>query len=91
MPDVCRIVVPGNKERTVITGNGNELTPPDNWILLPPDDAALIRQVKHAGPCWQIRIKKGRKVYSGGVWAPKKIVSELKAKLEQIRYGKKIS
>jgi hypothetical protein len=53
--------------------------------LLPPGDAALTRRVKAAGPTWTIQQKKGRKVFSLGVWAPADRIATFRAELEAER------
>jgi hypothetical protein len=70
MPTQTRIVSPGPAERTVRTERGEVLTVPEGWELLPPGDAGLTRRVKAAGPTWTVQQKRGRKVFSLGVWAP---------------------
>jgi len=47
------------------------LRPPKGWELLPPGDAAVTKKVKALGPTWTIQEKRGRRVYSKGVLAPK--------------------
>ncbi len=81
MPDQTRIVSPGPDERSVRTTNGEVLHPPPDWVLLPPGDAALTRRVKAAGPTWTVQEKKGRKIFSQGVWAPAATVERLRAEL----------
>ncbi len=70
MPDQTRIVAPGPSDRTVRTADGKILHAPADWELLPPGDATLTRRVKAAGPTWTVQVKKGRKTFSRGVWAP---------------------
>ncbi len=66
---------------------------PDGWILLPPGDAALTRRVKGAGDHYSVAEKKGRKVFSRGVWAPAASIERIRADLEAERategYAKK--
>lgn len=64
------IVGPGPKPDSVRTADGNILTVPSGWELLPPGDAGLTRRVKAAGPTWTVQELKGRKKFSRGVWAP---------------------
>lgn len=93
MPQKTRIVLKGKSERTVLTKSGECLTVPESWALLPPGDAALTRSVKKAGPSWQIQFKKGRRLFSGGIWAPKEVINKAKKTLELKRstpeYAKK--
>jgi hypothetical protein len=50
---------PGPTPNTVRAANGKILTAPEGWVLLPPCDAALTRQVKAAGDHWVVQEKKG--------------------------------
>jgi hypothetical protein len=61
---------------------GELLAVPEGWGLLPPGDAALTRRVKAAGPHWVVQEKKGRKVFSKGVWAPADTIEKIRAELE---------
>lgn len=85
MSEESLIVHPGKSNREVINKDGEILSPPGDWILLPPGDAALTRSVKKAGPAWQVQVKKGRKVFPKGVWAPEKIIREETLRLEHKR------
>lgn len=77
--------MPGERNRTVRTDDGVVLIPPEDWELLPPGDAALTRRVKKGGAYWQVQVKKGRRIYSQGVWAPKKRVEEARQHLQETR------
>jgi hypothetical protein len=77
--------LPGPAPNTVRTPDGRVLTVPDGWVLLPPGDAALTRRVKAAGDTWAVAEKKGRKVFSRGVWAPATTVERVRAELEAER------
>ena len=72
---------PGPTPNTVRAADGSILTAPEGWILLPPGDAALTRRVKEAGEHWVVAEKKGRKVFSRGVWAPAKTIERIRAEL----------
>jgi hypothetical protein len=48
---------------------------------LPPGDAALTRRVKAAGDHWVVQEKKGRKVFSRGVWAPAATIERVRGEL----------
>jgi hypothetical protein len=52
---------------------------------LPPGDAALTRRVKEAGNHWVVQEKKGRKVFSRGVWAPAATIERIRADLNAER------
>jgi hypothetical protein len=93
MPHETRIVAPGPNERTVRTADGQLLDVPRDWKLLPPGDAGLTRRVKAAGPTWTMRQKRGRKLFSLGVWAPAErieaIERELAAERSTASYAKR--
>jgi hypothetical protein len=73
---------PGPTANTVRAADGRVLTAPDGWALLPPGDAALTRRAKEAGDHWVVQEKKGRKVFSRGVWAPAATIDRIRAELE---------
>ena len=52
------------------TADGETLSPPSDWVCLPPGDAGLTRRVKAAGPSWQVVEKRRNKTFSRGLWAP---------------------
>jgi hypothetical protein len=76
---------PGPTPTTVKATDGKILTAPEGWVLLPPGDAALTRRVKAAGDHWVVAEKKGRKVFSRGVWAPAVTINRIRADLEAER------
>jgi hypothetical protein len=76
---------PGPTPNTVKAADGKVLTVPDGWVLLPPGDAALTRRVKATGDHWVVQEKKGRKVFSRGVWAPASTIERIQAELEAER------
>jgi hypothetical protein len=85
MPDQTRIVSRGPVNGTVRAADGTVLKAPADWTLLPPGDATLTRRVKAAGPTWTIQEKRGRKIFSHGVWAPLANVEVIRAELEAER------
>ena len=82
MSETPREVAPGPEPRTVRTQDGQILQVPDGWELLPPGDAALTRRVKAAGPSWTVKEKRGRKLFSRGVFAPREHIERIRAELE---------
>jgi hypothetical protein len=76
---------PGPTPNTVRATDGRVLTVPEGWVLLPPGDAALTRRVKAAGEAWAVAERKGRKVFSRGVWAPARTIERVRAELEAER------
>lgn len=81
MPNQTREVAPGTRDRQVKTAEGELLEVPSAWVLLEPGDAALSRRVKAEGPCWCVKEKRGRKVFSRGIWAPRERVERLRREL----------
>jgi Uncharacterized conserved protein (DUF2293) len=75
----------GPTPNTVRAADGRVLTVPQGWMLLPPGDAALTRRVKAAGDHWVVQERKGRKVFSRGVWAPAATVERIRTELEAER------
>lgn len=82
VPTQTRDVSPGPDLRRVRTSTGELLEVPKGWELLPPGDAGLTRRVKQAGPTWSVSEKRGRKLFSRGVWAPAERIATLRAELE---------
>lgn len=72
---------PGPKPNTVISADGKILPTPAGWVLQPPGDAALTRRIKKAGEFWIIQEKKGRKVFSKGLWAPLATIEQIQLDL----------
>jgi hypothetical protein len=93
MPTETRIVAPGPKPSTVRIEDGSVLEVPAGWELLPPGDAGVTRRVKARGPSWTVKEKKGRRMFSRGVWAPADRIATVKAEFEAERgteaYAKK--
>ena len=87
------IYSPGPHPHTVRAPDGRVLTIPKDWALFPPGDAALTRRVKAAGDHFVVAEKKGRKLFSLGVWAPAATIEQIRADLEAERstesYAKK--
>lgn len=79
------IFTPGPTPNTVRTADGGIRAVPEGWSLLPPGDAALTRRVKAAGDHWVVQEKRGRKVFSRGVWAPAATIEKIRAELDTER------
>jgi hypothetical protein len=84
-PTSTNTFTPGPSPNTVRAADGRVLTAPEGWVLLPPGDAALTRRVKEAGDHWVVAEKKGRKVFSRGIWALAAIIERIRADLEAER------
>ncbi len=76
---------PGPTPNTVCAADGKVIAVPQGWILLPPGDAALTRRVKAAGEHWVVAEKKGRKVFSRGIWASLATIERIRDELEAER------
>src|SRR6201985_1020983 len=72
---------PGPTPNTVRAADGRVVTVPEGWVLLPPGDAALTRRVKAAGDHWVVQEKRGRKIFSRGVWATAATIERIRAEL----------
>jgi hypothetical protein len=81
MPEQTRIVSPGPEEGSVRTTAGQILRVPPDWMLLSPGDPGLTRRVKAAGPSWTVQEKRGRKLFSRGVWASRTVIERIRAEL----------
>ena len=81
MPDQTRIVAPGPRPDTVRTDRGELLPVPAGWALLPPGDPGLTGRVKKAGASWTVQEKRGRKLFSRGVWAPAATIERIRQDL----------
>ncbi len=94
MPDRVRVVAPGPRAGTVQTESGEILNVPAGWILLPPGDPGLTGRVKKAGPCWTMQERRGRKLFSRGVWAQSSVVAAIRETLlserEDPAYARKL-
>jgi hypothetical protein len=80
-----RQVSPTHADGMVRDESGALLAVPSGWVLLPPGDAALTRRVKAAGPVWTMQERKGRKLFSLGMYAPADRIKQLRAALERER------
>lgn len=76
---------PGTAPNTVRTPDGKVQTVPEGWVLLVPGDAALTRRVKAAGVHWTVAEKKGRKVFSKGIWTSAETIERIRAELDSER------
>ena len=79
------VYAPGPTPNSVRATDGRILTAPADWVLLPPGDATLTRRVKADGDHWAVAEKRGRKVFSRGLWAPAATVERIRAELDAER------
>jgi hypothetical protein len=79
------VFTPGPTPNTVRAADGTVRTIPDGWVLLPPGDAGLTRRVKAAADTWAVQEKRGRKVFSRGVWVAAEVVERVRAELDAER------
>ncbi len=89
------IFLPGTVPNTVKKANGEVLAVPAGWELLPPGDAMLTRRVKAAGDHWIMQEKRGRKLFSRGVWASAATIARLRKDVDAERstetYAKRLA
>lgn len=76
---------PGPTERSVRASDGSVRHAPADWELLPPGDAGATRRVKAAGEHWVVQEKKGRRMFSKGVWAPATTIAKVRSELDAER------
>lgn len=95
MPDRTRVVAPGPSERLVKAPDGALLEVPAAWVLVPPGDPGLTRRLKAAGPTWTVQEKRGRKLFSRGLWTDPERVKQITADLATERadpaYARKLA
>lgn len=63
------MVQPGRTKGTVLAESGEPLTVPVDWTFLPAGDAAITRSVKAKGETWVVKVRKGKREISLGLWA----------------------
>lgn len=80
-----RVLSPGPSETQGRTVSGEMISLPNGWMIVPPGDPGLTRRIKATGDFWIVQEKKGRKVFSRGVWAPEETVVKIRADLERER------
>ena len=94
VPDRSRIVGPGPGPELVRTEHGEVLRVPAGWALLAPGDPGLTGRVKKAGPSWTVQEKRGRKLFSRGVWAPLSTIESIRQALalerQDPKYARKL-
>ncbi|TPV95737.1 MAG: DUF2293 domain-containing protein [Myxococcales bacterium FL481] len=75
----------GPRPGTVRLADGEVVTVPDGWALLPPGDATLTRRVKAKGAAWTVKERRGRRLFSQGVWAPARHIAAVREELSRER------
>lgn len=85
MPESPIIVAPGLNDYTVRMPGVGRQEIPKSWILVPPGDPALTRRIKAGGDCWVVQEKRGRRVFSRGIWVDGARVEQIRADLEMER------
>lgn len=78
-------LAPTSDPKIFLGPEGRRFTPPPDWACLPPGDAGLTRRVKAAGPSWAVIEKKGRKLFSKGLWAPRANIDAARSALSEER------
>ncbi|MGL4992618.1 MAG: DUF2293 domain-containing protein [Bacteroidales bacterium] len=85
--------VPG-KSDIFVNESGESFSPPSDWAFLPAGDAAITRRVTKEGNFWKICYRKGRRVYTKGVWSEslviKQAIHDVKSLREDEGYQRKL-
>ena len=80
-----KIFRPGPRPNSVINEYDIIVPTPDGWSLLPPGDAGLTRRVKASGEYWVVQEKKGRRIFSKGIWTAATAIEKIRLELEAER------
>lgn len=80
-----KIFRPGPRPNSVINEYDIIVPTPDGWNLLPPGDAGLTRRVKASGDYWVVQEKKGRRIFSKGIWTAATTIEKIRLELEAER------
>ena len=72
---------PGPTDQTVRSSAGVILTVPDDWQFVRPGDAALTRRIKAAGDHWIVQERRGRRIFTKGIWTSAATVQQIQAEL----------
>ena len=80
-----KIFRPGPRPNSVINEYDIIIPTPDGWSLLPPGDAGLTRRVKASGEYWVMQEKKGRRIFSKGIWTAATTIEKIRLELEAER------
>jgi hypothetical protein len=80
-----KIFRPGPRPNSVINEYDIIIPTPDGWSLLPPGDAGLTRRVKASGEYWVVQEKKGRRIFSKGIWTAATTIEKIRLELEAER------
>ena len=80
-----KIFRPGPRPNSVINEYDMIIPTPDGWSLLPPGDAGLTRRVKASGDYWVVQEKKGRRIFSKGIWTAATTIEKIRLELEAER------
>lgn len=76
---------PTDDPRVFARDDGRRVSPPEGWACLPPGDAGLTRRVKALGPSWVVQERRGRKIFSRGLWAAAAQIEEARRAVEAER------
>lgn len=79
------VVAPGRRSGTVLSAEGKDLEIPKGWRFLAAGDSGLTRKVKTMGPHWVEQIKRGRRIYTQGIWVDAEFVAVATAEIEEKR------
>lgn len=79
MPSQTRTFLITKADPRLKDASGKVFLVPADWANLPAGDASVTRKLKSLGPTWTVQEKKGRKIFSHGVWAEQTQIDKAKA------------
>lgn len=79
-----QILNPG-PNNSLLNEMGEKVSPPTGWAFLPAGDAGITRKVTTHGVFWRVQFKKGRRMISKGIWAPREMIERAIMEVEATR------
>lgn len=74
-----------NFQGQLVNNNGEKVLPPVGWSFLPAGDSGVTRKITSVGIYWRVQAKKGRRIYSKGIWAPMAAIEKAKHEIDVMR------
>lgn len=78
-------ILKAGPNNSLLNEYGEQVSLPSGWVFLPAGNAAITRKVTSKGFYWRLQFKKGRRIISKGLWAPKEVVEEAISTVTQNR------
>ncbi|QZT38099.1 DUF2293 domain-containing protein [Halosquirtibacter xylanolyticus] len=64
---------------------GQEVSVPPQWVFLPAGDAGVTRAITKHKNYIRVKVLRGRRAISKGIWAPEALILEAKQRMEAMR------